>query len=75
MADNEPAEGADGADAIPAKKGKLKLLIEKDKDFGQEVHSLFSNDLIRKLINQKYWMARIPFLWSKDNVYLELEAS
>jgi flagellar protein FliL len=27
MADNEPAEGADGADAIPAKKGKLKLLI------------------------------------------------
>jgi PPOX class probable F420-dependent enzyme len=29
----------------------------------------------RKLINQKYWMARIPFLWSKDNVYLELEAS
>src|SRR5581483_11573576 len=29
----------------------------------------------RKLINQKYWMARIPFLWSKNNVYLELEAS
>ena len=27
MADNEPAEGADGAEAIPAKKGKLKLLI------------------------------------------------
>ena len=27
MADNEPAEGADGADAIPAKKGKLKLII------------------------------------------------
>jgi flagellar protein FliL len=27
MADNDPAEGADGADAIPAKKGKLKLLI------------------------------------------------
>jgi len=27
MADNEPAEGADGADAIPGKKGKLKLLI------------------------------------------------
>jgi flagellar FliL protein len=27
MADNEPAEGADGAGAIPAKKGKLKLLI------------------------------------------------
>ena len=29
----------------------------------------------RKLINQKYWMARIPFLWSKNNVYLELDAS
>ena len=27
MADNEPAEGADGADALPAKKGKLKLII------------------------------------------------
>jgi len=27
MAENEPAEGADGAEAIPAKKGKLKLLI------------------------------------------------
>ena len=27
MADNEPADGADGADAIPAKKGKLKLII------------------------------------------------
>ena len=27
MAGNEPAEGADGADAIPAKNGKLKLLI------------------------------------------------
>jgi len=28
----------------------------------------------RNLIRQKYWMARIPFLWGKDNVYLELEA-
>ena len=27
MADNEPAEGADGAEAIPFKKGKLKLFI------------------------------------------------
>jgi flagellar FliL protein len=27
MADNEPAGGADGAEAIPAKKGKLKLII------------------------------------------------
>ena len=27
MAENEPAEGADGADAVPAKKGKLKLVI------------------------------------------------
>ena len=27
MADNETAEGADGADAVPAKKGKLKLII------------------------------------------------
>jgi flagellar protein FliL len=27
MADNEQAEGADGADAAPTKKGKLKLII------------------------------------------------
>ena len=27
MADNETAEGGDGADAVPAKKGKLKLII------------------------------------------------
>jgi flagellar FliL protein len=27
MAENEQAEGADGAEAVPAKKGKLKLLI------------------------------------------------
>jgi len=26
----------------------------------------------RKLINQKYWLARIPFLWSKKNVYIEV---
>ena len=27
MAENEQAEGADGAEAAPAKKGKLKLII------------------------------------------------
>ncbi|HKS72362.1 MAG TPA: PPOX class F420-dependent oxidoreductase [Terriglobales bacterium] len=27
----------------------------------------------RKSINRKYWLARIPFLWSKDNVCLEIE--
>lgn len=27
----------------------------------------------RKTINDKYWAARIPFLWSKQNVYLEIE--
>jgi uncharacterized protein len=26
----------------------------------------------RKTIRAKYWMARIPFLWSKNNVYLEI---
>lgn len=29
----------------------------------------------RKLINQKYWAARIPFLWSKQNVYIEIEVA
>jgi PPOX class probable F420-dependent enzyme len=28
----------------------------------------------RKTIEQKYWLARIPFLWSKKNVYLEIAA-
>jgi len=26
----------------------------------------------RKTIHRKYWMARIPFLWKKDNVYIEI---
>jgi uncharacterized protein len=26
----------------------------------------------RKLIRAKYWLARVPFLWSKNNVFLEL---
>lgn len=29
----------------------------------------------RKPIEQKYWLARIPFLWSKKNVYLEIEVA
>ena len=26
----------------------------------------------RQAIRSKYWLARIPWLWSKDNVYVEL---
>jgi PPOX class probable F420-dependent enzyme len=26
----------------------------------------------RSLINKKYWLARIPFLWRKSNTYIEL---
>jgi Cyclic nucleotide-binding domain len=33
-------------------KGKLRMLIDKNSDLRHEVHSLFSNDLILKLINQ-----------------------
>ncbi len=29
----------------------------------------------RKTIERKYWLARIPFFWSKANVYLEIEPS
>jgi hypothetical protein len=29
----------------------------------------------RKPIERKYWLARIPFLWSKKNVYLEIEVA
>jgi len=29
-------------------------------------------DRARKAIHAKYWLTRIPFLWSKQNVYLEI---
>ena len=29
----------------------------------------------RKTIERKYWMARIPFVWSKKNVYAEIEVA
>ena len=27
----------------------------------------------RKLLERKYWLMKIPFLWSKKNVFLEIE--
>jgi PPOX class probable F420-dependent enzyme len=27
----------------------------------------------RETIQRKYWLARIPFVWSKKNVYVEIE--
>jgi len=27
----------------------------------------------RKTIQKKYWLARIPFVWSKKNVYIEID--
>jgi len=29
-------------------------------------------DRARRTVRRKYWMARIPFVWSKNNVYLEI---
>jgi uncharacterized protein len=29
----------------------------------------------RKTISGKYWLARIPFFWSKQNIYLEIEVA
>jgi uncharacterized protein len=26
----------------------------------------------RKAVQRKYWLARVPFLWSKENVFLEI---
>jgi len=26
----------------------------------------------KQTIHRKYWLARVPFLWSKNNVYLEI---
>jgi hypothetical protein len=27
----------------------------------------------RETLRHKYWLARVPLVWSKDNVYLEIE--
>jgi uncharacterized protein len=27
----------------------------------------------RKVLERKYWLMRVPFLWSKDSVFLEIE--
>jgi uncharacterized protein len=27
----------------------------------------------RQTIERKYWLARVPFLWSKQNAYIEIE--
>jgi len=27
---------------------------------------------VRKLLNAKYWMARLPLIWSRTDVYLEI---
>jgi PPOX class probable F420-dependent enzyme len=29
----------------------------------------------RKTIERKYWLARIPFVWSKNNVYVEIKVA
>lgn len=29
-------------------------------------------EFARKAIRAKYWLARVPFLWSKNNVFLEI---
>jgi uncharacterized protein len=29
-------------------------------------------DRARKAIRARYWLARVPFLWSKQNIYLEI---
>jgi uncharacterized protein len=27
----------------------------------------------RRIMEEKYWLMRVPFLWSKDSVFMELE--
>jgi PPOX class probable F420-dependent enzyme len=29
----------------------------------------------RATVRRKYWLARVPFVWSKQNVYLEIQRS
>lgn len=42
----------DSSKILSWEKEKLRLLIDKDKDLRHDIHSLFSNDLIVKLINR-----------------------
>lgn len=45
------------------------------RDFAATVRILPPADwpLARKTIEKKYWLARIPFFWSKKNVYVEID--
>jgi hypothetical protein len=44
-------------------------------EFGAIAHILPADDWprARKTIQKKYWLARIPFVWSKQNVYIEID--
>ena len=44
-------------------------------EFAASAHVLPVEDWTwaRETIRRKYWLARIPFLWSKKNVYMEIE--
>jgi uncharacterized protein len=46
-------------------------------EFAAQARILPAEDasLARQSVRRKYWMARIPFVWSKNNVYLEIEVS
>ncbi len=46
-------------------------------EFGATVRMLPQEDWpwASETIKRKYWLARIPFFWSKQNVYLEIEVA
>jgi len=50
-------------------RGKIK-----GPEFGGVARILPPEDFprARATIRKKYWLARVPFLWSKQNVYLEI---
>lgn len=33
------------------------------------------SEFARKLMKEKYWLMRVPFLWSKESIFLEIEFS
>lgn len=35
-------------------------------------HIAADQNAARQAIRRKYWLARVPWIWSKDNVYVEL---
>ena len=62
--------------------GKGVVLVTIDKETGKVTGPQFPATVrilapeewphAKQTIHRKYWLARVPFVWSKNNVYLEI---